>query len=150
MLAVFLMGCSSTHMNQPSAPVHYSADAGIAADLNVGEKIEGKAKLLQIFGFINIGPNKFADGVNFSAEGRTGRGSLLSGGFFDRFADIKSAAAYDAVSTANADVIVSPRYVIEVEDYFIFNTTSATVSGYKGTINKFTNTYKLDPNNFVR
>jgi len=47
-------------------------------------------------------------------------------------------------------VIVGPRYIIEIDDYFIFSKTKATVNGYKGTIKKFNNSFHFDPSKLVR
>ncbi len=122
-----LSGCSPTHISQPSSPLHSKVEAPLKADLSVGNKISGSAKSTQILGFINLGPSKFADGVNYGA------GSEVS--LFDAFAGVKAAAAYDATTKAKADVIVAPRYTIETSDYLVFKTTTAKVDGYKGTLN---------------
>lgn len=126
-VAISIAGCATTHISQPSSPLRSKAEAPLKADLTVGNKIKGTATATQILGFINLGPNKFADGVNYGA------GSEVS--FFDGFAPVKAAAAYEAISKANADVIIAPRYTVVTEDYFIFKTTTATVDGMKGTLN---------------
>ncbi|OAI25056.1 MULTISPECIES: hypothetical protein [Methylomonas] len=147
LLVLTLIGCSSTHTLQPSAPIDYHADASVTANLDVGSKIQGEAHSTQILWFITLGPNKFADGVNFTANGTDPISQVFR---FDPFFAVKSAAAYDAVSQANADVIVGPRYIIEIDDYFIFSKTKATVNGYKGTIKKFNNSFHFDPSKLVR
>jgi len=38
------------------------------------------------------------------------------------------------VTSSNADVILMPSYVVEVNDYLVFSTITAKVTGYKGTI----------------
>lgn len=145
-LSIILLGCSSTHMNQPSAPINYTANAHLNADLDIGGKIEGSAKATQILWFINIGPNKFADGVSYTVDGNDQIYNNLHSSLFDHFSYIKSAAAYNAVSGANADVIIGPRYSIEVNDYFIFKVTKASVSGYKGIIKSFSNGFRFNQN----
>ena len=123
-----LFGCATTHMSEPSSPLFSEVSAPLKADIKVGQKITGEAKATQIFGIFNFGPSRFADGVNY---GTGGQFSL-----FDSYSPVKAAAAYEATISSNSDVIVAPRYIIETKDYFIFKTTTATVNGYKGTINK--------------
>lgn len=128
-----MVGCASQNVSQSSSPLVSSVEAPLKADVDVGEKITGTAQSTQIFGFIKLGPNKFADGVTYA--GASG-GGLLS--MLDSSESVKAAAAYNATSKSNADVIVAPRYTIETNDYFVFKTTKATVNGYKGTINSIT------------
>lgn len=131
-LAVALLsGCMTINQNQPSAPLNpiLSTNA-LKADIAVGEKISAKSSMNILFGFIKFGgDNKFADGVSYSGAGDGGFAGLI-----DPTSAVKSAAAYNAVKGANADIIVHPSYVLEVNDYFIFKKVTATVTGYKGTI----------------
>lgn len=147
-LSIILSACSTTHMNQPSAPINYTANAHLNADLDVGGKVEGSASATQILWFINLGPDKFADGVSYTVDGKDEIHNIINHSIFDQFSYIKSAAAYNAVSDGKADVIVAPRYTIEVKDYFIFKITKATVSGYKGTVKSFSNGFKFNQNIF--
>jgi hypothetical protein len=121
-----LFGCATTNISEPSSPLHSSVEAPLKANIKVGQKISGEAKATQIFGLINLGPTKFADGVDY------GTGGVFH--LFDTFTPVKAAAAYEATINSNADIIVAPRYVIETKDYFVIKTTTATVTGYKGTI----------------
>ena len=124
-----LFGCATTNISQPSSPLVSEIRAPLKANIKVGQKITGVANAILILGIFNIGPNKFADGVDY------GTGGQLS--LFDSFSPVKAAAAYEATTSSNADLIVAPRYNIETKNYFIFKTTTATVNGYKGTISKF-------------
>ena len=123
-----LFGCATKNISQPSSPIFSRVEAPLKANIKVGQKITGEAKATQIFGIFNFGPSKFADGVDY------GTGGQLS--LFDSFSPVKAAAAYEATTNSSSDVIVAPRYTIETKNYFIFKTTTATVNGYKGTINK--------------
>ena len=125
---IALTGCATTNISQPSSPIDSVVKAPLKADIKVGQRITGEAKSPQIFGIFNFGPSKFADGVDY------GTGGQIS--LFDSFSPVKAAAAYEATSNSSSDVIVAPRYTIETKNYFIFKTTTATVNGYKGTINK--------------
>ena len=128
-----LFGCSTLNVSQPSSQLVSNVEAPLKADLKVGQRISGTAKTIQILGLFDFGPNKFADGVNYG----TGWQIIL----FDTFSAIKAAAAYEAISTSHADVIIAPRYAIDTKNYFLFKTTIATVSGYKGTLNSVSNHY---------
>jgi hypothetical protein len=52
----------------------------------------------------------------------------------DPISTTKAAAAYKAVKSSGADLIVAPRYEVTVEDYFIFKTVGVKVTGNKGSI----------------
>ena len=52
---------------------------------------------------------------------------------------LKSAAAYKALESSGADVIVAPTYKTTVKnDYFVYKELEERVDGYKGTITGFT------------
>ena len=65
------------------------------------------------------------------AYGGTDGGSLLS---FDPVSSVKSAAAFKAVKSSGADLIVAPRYEVSVQDYFVFKKVDVKVTGNKGNI----------------
>jgi hypothetical protein len=46
----------------------------------------------------------------------------------------KAAAAYKAVKSSGADLLVAPRYEVTVNDYFIFKQVNVKVTGNKGSI----------------
>ncbi len=133
-----LYGCSSTHLQQPStsfiAPRAVESP-NLKADITVGQKISGTASSTQVLWLFKFGPNKFADGVNFSASESRSLPSFFGFSSVDPFASIKAAAAYQATSASKSDIIVAPRYMLEIKNYFLFSKTTATVVGYKGTIN---------------
>lgn len=124
------VGCTTLHASQPSAELVASVNSNIKADIDVGEKISGQSRVLTILGFINFGDDKFADGINYGGSS----GTPLEGRSID---EAKSAASYNAVSTTKADVIVLPRYTIEVTNYLLFKTTDVRVIGHKGVIKSF-------------
>ena len=49
---------------------------------------------------------------------------------------MKAAAAYEALVSSGADIIVNPQYVIEkrVSPFFLTTSYDVTVTGFKGTI----------------
>ena len=125
-----LAGCGAVNKSQFSSPFVSHTQSNLEANLEIGEKISGTASETCLFKLLCFGPTHFADNVDFNAGGQ--------GGFFQlqgfEGVKVKNAAAYEAVSKSNADVIVAPRYTVESTDFLIFKTTSATVTGYKGTI----------------
>jgi len=131
-IAVFLMtltACTSLTKSQFSSPLHSDVRAPIKADVTIGEKISGTASTTTIFKIFKFGSTrKYATGVAYFTNGGFG------GVDFDPFALEKEAAAYDAVNTSNADVIVNPEYLVEVNDYLLFSTAYVTVTGLKGTL----------------
>ena len=74
------------------------------------------------------GDTQFADGVTYGG----GEGGFALG--IDPVASAKSAAAYKAVMSSGADLIVAPRYEVSVEDYFVYKTVNVKVTGKKGTV----------------
>ncbi len=139
-MAVYLtlFGCSSTHLQQLSTPIVAPAIVepnNLKAEITVGQKISGTASLTQVLWVFNFGPNDFADGVNFTPTPNSGLLGFLGFSSFDPYASIKSAAAYEATTKSQSDIIVAPRYKLHIKNYFVFSKTTATVIGYKGTIN---------------
>ena len=123
-------GCMSLNENAVSAPYCAQTKTPVfEPTVIVGEKITGKASGTSLFGIFWFGPSEFAEGI------------VYNGGKFDlkfgRSEQVKSAAAYNAINRAQADILVGPKYVVEKHDYFFFSTMTATVSGYKGKIERF-------------
>lgn len=130
---VALFGCTSFNSSQFSGPVNVQVDAPLEASITVGEKITGTATLTKVFGFITTeGSRKYADNVNFTSN--------TFSNFFNVYGSLpeaKAAAAFDAIEKSGADVIIAPRYMVQVENYFVAKKITATVTGYKGTFNGF-------------
>lgn len=124
-----LAGCSSYNASQPTTAFVGHVDSSVKADIAVGDKISGEATANVLMGFIKWGEgNNYIDGVGYGDD------SSLSA-FTDTTSSVKSAAAYNAVKTSGADLIIAPRYEINTKSYGIFKTIHVTVTGYKGTIN---------------
>ena len=130
LLTILEVGCTTFHASQSSAELVSAVNSNIKAEIDVGEKITGQSRVVTLFGFINFGDDKFADGINYGEN----LGIPLVGRAID---EAKSAASYNAVVTAKADVIVIPRYTIEVTNYLLFKTTDVRVIGNKGVIKSF-------------
>ena len=88
----------------------------------IQKEIKGNSKSIYLLGFLRIsGDNKYANGVY---------GSINP---FDKSAHVSAAAAYKAIKSSGADVIVNPQYEIKATNFFLFSTVEASVTGMKGT-----------------
>lgn len=139
--AILTTGCASRNASQASSPLDPGSVVGhqLEADISVGGKISGEASATVILYLFTIGDTKRAEGVNYAVAGKNeGIGGIFSGLFssIGSSNDIKDAAAYDAVTKSSADIIVAPRYVVDVQNYFLWKEVHSSVTGYKGTITK--------------
>ncbi|ERI50846.1 hypothetical protein EA796_11950 [Pseudomonas sp. AOB-7] len=124
-----LTGCASQNVSQPAVPLNGTVKTNLQADVKVGEPISGQSSVNILFGVFKLGGDtQFADGVTYGG----GEGGFALG--LDPVASAKSAAAYKAVKASGADVIVAPRYEVNVEDYFVYKTVNVSVTGHKGTV----------------
>ncbi|MDX1722745.1 MAG: hypothetical protein R3355_06475 [Pseudomonas sp.] len=124
-----LTGCASQNVSQPAVPLNGTVQTNLKADVKVGETISGESSVNILFNVFKLGGDtQFADGVTYGGS---------EGGFalgIDPVASAKSAAAYKAVTASGADVIVAPRYEVNVQDYFVYKTVHVKVTGNKGTV----------------
>jgi hypothetical protein len=133
-LIVTTSGCVSYNASQPVAPLDSTVKADLKADVKVGGTITGESSTNILFNFLAFGGDtQFADGVTYGGAGASGGGLALP--FPDPVATTKAAAAYKAVKSSGADLIVAPRYEVNVKDYFIFKKVDVKVTGNKGSIN---------------
>lgn len=147
---VVAAGCQSFNANKPSAPLEPRLVTNqLRADIKVGEKISGESSINVLFKFIAFGgDSKFADGIAYDGMGSAGAagGSGLAGLPIplplptDPTEQVKSAAAYNALAASGGEILISPRYEISVEDYFVFKTIHVKVTGYKGTVSNIVST----------
>lgn len=126
-------GCVSYNVSQPTAPLEGSVKTDLKADVKVGGTITGESSTNILFNFLTFGGDtQFADGVAYGgSSGGGGLGLPLP----DPISTAKAAAAYKAVKSSGADLIVAPRYEVNVKDYFIFKKVDVKVTGNKGSIN---------------
>jgi hypothetical protein len=122
-------------MSQPSAPLEGVVKSDLKADVKVGEAITGQSSTNILFNFFAFGgDNQFADGVVYGGGASGGGLGGLGLPIPDPIATTKAAAAYKAVKSSGADMIVAPRYEVTVDDYFIFKKVDVKVTGNKGSI----------------
>ena len=124
-------GCVSYNVSQPTAPLEGTVKTDLKADVKVGGTISGESSTNVLFNFLSIGDDtQFADGVAYGGASGGGMGLALP----DPVSTAKAAAAYKAVKSSGADLIVAPRYEVNVKDYFIFKKVNVKVTGNKGSI----------------
>lgn len=124
-------GCVSYNVSQPTAPLEGTVKTDLKADVKVGGTISGESSTNVLFNFLSIGGDtQFADGVAYGGASGGGMGLALP----DPVSTAKAAAAYKAVKSSGADLIVAPRYEVNVKDYFIFKKVNVKVTGNKGSI----------------
>lgn len=127
-------GCVSYNMSQPSAPLEGVVKSDLKADVKVGEAISGESSTNVLFNFFSFGGDtQFADGIVYGGSSGGGLGGLGLP-IPDPVSSAKAAAAYKAVKSSGADLIVAPRYEVNVADYFIFKKVDVKVTGHKGSI----------------
>lgn len=124
-----LTGCASQNVSQPTAPLNGEVTTDLKADVKVGETITGQSSVNILFGMFKLGGDtQFADGVTYGG----GEGGFALG--LDPVATAKSAAAFKAVKSSGADLIVAPRYEVSVQDYLVYKAVNVKVTGNKGTV----------------
>ena len=123
-VALFLLlitGCASVNQSHIYSPVGVSISSEMTADVDVdlSKKLIGTAKGTYFLGIVKIsGDSKYADG--YGGLGTTGK--------------VKAAAAFDAISKSDGDILVSPQYVVTTKFIFPFKTISVDVGAFEGKI----------------
>jgi len=123
---VFITGCASVNQSHIYSPVGISISSEMTADVDVdlSKKLTGSAKATYFLGFFKMsGDSKYADG--YGGMGSTGK--------------VKAAAAFDAISKSDGDILVSPQYVVTTNFIFPIKTISVEVSGFEGRIKEIKN-----------
>ncbi|MBT3585263.1 MAG: hypothetical protein HN509_10165 [Halobacteriovoraceae bacterium] len=129
LLALF-GGCTSINKSHMNGSIGITIQSQMEAkiDVDLTRKLTGYASGGYLFHLFQIsGDNKYADGIGYNG----GKASWLP----SKIEAIKSAAAYNAIRTSDADVIVSPQYVIEESHWNPFyKLVKVKVTGYAGKV----------------
>ncbi len=130
-LGLFLLASCASEINksQVFTPLAVTASSALDADIevNMQRKLKGTAYAHYLFSWIHVsGNNKYLDGVGYNGNEDWGRQGA-----------VKAAAAYNAVKHTNADVLVSPQYVIRESGNIFWKTITVTVTGFAGRITNF-------------
>ena len=136
-MILFGTGCSSIEVNKVGEQVSVSMPVCVKPTIETKNTlIKGSASIHSIFGIFTWGPNAQAVGVNYGNSTAVIGGELGDLLSFTSKSEIvaRNAAVYEATTSADADIILAPQYVVTVEDYFIYKKISCTVKGYPGFI----------------
>ena len=120
-IVIILGGCGATNKSHIFSDLTVSTQSELDADISVdlSKKLSGTAEATYLFNIFQLsGDTEFADG--YGGMGPVGKA--------------KSAAAYKAISGSDADVLVSPQYVVDFTNNVFIQDVSVTVTGYGGKI----------------
>ncbi len=120
LITITFLGCS-TYYQSFYQPGLETTNFRLEIEKLSNKEISGEGYSSYILGFIKVsGESEFADGVTYGA------------GTSGEYADLKSAAAYDAIMKNGCDVIIAPRYIVETSNAFFFRSVTVKVYGYPG------------------
>lgn len=143
---IFLLASCSTinksHMNA-SIGISISSPMDAKIDVDMTKKLVGYASGGYLFHLLKVsGDAKHADGIQYNSPGGKDAGfvgNILQS--FSKIEDVKSAAAYNAIRTSEADVLINPQYVIEESNWNPFyKLIKVKVTGYPGKVISIKNT----------
>lgn len=136
-IALVGTGCTSIEASKVGNTVSVHMPVLVKPNIETKDTvINGSATVHSILGFITWGPSAQAVGVNY------GVGTVANGGILGELLSFTSksevvarnAAAYNATTSARADIILAPQYVLTIEDYFVYKSINCKVKGYPGYI----------------
>lgn len=142
-LVVLLLGftsaCTSINKSHMNASIGITIDSPMDAriDVDMTKKLVGYASGGYLFHLLHVsGDNKFADGIRYNSPGQGSEGFFSSiGSLFSKVESVKSAAAYNAIRTSDADVLINPQYIIEASNWNPFyKLIKVKVTGYPGKV----------------
>lgn len=133
----FVSSCVTTNKGFQSSPVisrNVQLDP-IKADIKVDEskKIKGESSATYFLIFRVSGDNTIADGINYSTDASASFAEqlnplkLVQSG---RLNKVRGAAAFNALSSGNYDVLVHPNYTTTVENFLFVKKYKVSVEGY--------------------
>lgn len=140
-VAMIATGCTSVEANKVGDQVHVVMPVYVKPDIETSNNlISGEATLHSILGgLITWGVDSQAVGVDY----RNSDPSSSKDGIFGQYRAMlvgdesiaRNGAAYDATTKANADIILTPRYVTKSESFWIFyKRVNCKVKGFPGYI----------------
>ena len=132
-LILTLSSCSSINKSHLNSGINLNVRSDMDARIEVDttKKLTGYASGVYLFHLFKIsGDSKYADGIDYG-DGKAG----FVEKWFSTSYDVKAAASYNAIRTSNADVLVSPQYVIETNNWNpMYKQIKVKVTGYPGKI----------------
>ncbi len=133
LLPLFLLSCTSINKGHLNSGIHLSVTSEMNARIEVDttKKLTGYASGVYLLHLFKVsGDSKYADGIKYGNV----EASFLEK-WFSKVYDVKAAASYNAIRTSNADVLVSPQYIIETNNWNpLYKQIKVKVTGYPGRI----------------
>lgn len=131
-LSFMLSSCSSIERSHNNRGIEISISSPMQAqiDVDLSNELVGYAYGGYLFNFLKVaGDTRYAPGMDYPGGGK----GLLN--LFSRVDKVKAAAAYNAVRQSNADVLISPQYVVEETHWNPFwKSVKVKVTGYAGKV----------------
>ena len=128
-LLFLFIGCSTYHQSfygTGTSTPNYYLDVEKISD----NEVSGEAYSGYLFGFIKVsGESEFAEGITY--------GNADTGDY----ADLKSAAAYNAIKKSGCSILIAPRYVVMKSNSLFYRSVTVKVYGYPG---RYTNLIKVE------
>jgi hypothetical protein len=138
-IIMMLGSCSSINRSHLNSSIGLSISSPMDAqiDVDMTRKLSGYAYGGYLFHLLKVsGDDKYADGVTYNG-GESGIFDMLS-----KVEAVKAAAAYNAIRTSEAEVLVSPQYVVEENNWNPFyKLIKVKVTGYPGKIVSIKNNF---------
>tara|TARA_Y100000590_G_C15528926_1_gene942373 strand:- start:201 stop:665 length:465 start_codon:yes stop_codon:yes gene_type:complete len=140
---LYFNSCTNVSYNQPTNSFDIKVTSNLKADINVGDDITGKGTETIILWFFRLPGKRFKAEGNIAAYSSSSPSTtkipIVSSIFnsinvFNVIENAKGQAIHDAITLANADLIINPKFTITEDDFFIFKTVKCEVKGKKGTI----------------
>ena len=138
-VVLFLGACSTINKSHMNASIGISIDSPMDAkiDVDMTKKLVGYASGGYLFHLLKVsGDSKYADGIAFNSPGG-GDGNFLTGilNSISKISEVKAAAAYNAIRTSDADVLINPQYIVEEGNWNPFyKLIKVKVTGYPGKV----------------
>lgn len=138
-LTLLLVSCTSINKSHMNASIGISITSPMDAkiDVDMTKKLVGYASGGYLFHLLKVsGDGKYADGIMFNNPGGDKPGFF--GGIlqsFSKIEEVKAAAAYNAIRTSDADVLINPQYIVEEGNWNPFyKLIKVKVTGYPGKV----------------
>lgn len=129
---VMMTGCQAHTVSTDKVVTDVKVKSAHKMNVTIGPKVTGHSTATSILGFQFFKDTKFYEGVSKENHG------LFTKFFdFDIIRPTKAAAAYKALQAANADMLVSPNYIVEVQDFIIGKTVYVTVHAWGANVDGF-------------
>ena len=134
-VAMLVTGCSTIEASKVGTQVSVGIPVLVKPQIETkNQVISGSATVHSILGIFTWGPNAQAVGVNYGVGSDFTGGALGDLLSFTSKSEIvaRNAAAYEATTKANADIILAPQYVLTTKDYFLYKSINCKVKGFPG------------------